>query len=93
MLSRCSVFKPTKNDFYPSYEYENGLLCEVYFSRFVSYEGEETNWFVNVGGNDDFSLVKESPNEKEMWCLFLELIGKEYIEIEYLHQLGFVFGN
>jgi hypothetical protein len=41
------------------------------------------------GGDDDFGLEKDFILEVEAWTTFLEVIGQEFVDHDYLISLGF----
>ena len=86
-----SVFKQTKDDWYPSFK----IAGDVRYSDLVSVSYIELfpsgEWRVCVWGQDDMGVELDFPPHKriEAWDVFISIIEKEYVEISFLESLGF----
>lgn len=90
-MERISVFKPTLDDWYPSYRLE-GLhrgkplqLVEVSFVEIV-----DGSWRVCVWGADDFGLEKDHSSRDLAYDMFEEVIKQSEVSQVFLRELGFV---
>ena len=86
-----SVFKSTKDDWYPSFKIEGDARYDDLVS--VSYlelvpSGE---WRVCVWGADDMGVELDFlPHERiKAWDVFISIIEKEYVEYSFLKSIGF----
>jgi hypothetical protein len=90
----AEVYKRTDDDWYPSYKLVSTDNTEDLV--LVSYYADPTGTFefkyqISAWGNDDFGVNKwfNEMDEYKAWTLFLEIIGQEKVNWEYLHDLGF----
>lgn len=81
-----SVYKQTQDCWYPSYEYDFGMLVRV-----SMFQMDDGCWRVHCSGMDDFTVMKElKPNEEnQARCLFLDLIGREEVNLDDVLEMGF----
>lgn len=88
---RLSVFKETKDDWYPSFKISDDLryegLVEVSYIELVP-SGE---WRVCVWGKDDMGMEYDYPPHERIkaWNVFISIIEKEYVEYSFIKSLGF----
>jgi len=91
---RVDTFKRTQDNWYGNYKITGDArvsdLVEVSFLKLLNTEGSELNWRVCVWGNDDFGLERDFEHEAEAWVTFLEVIGQEYVNQQYLRNNGFI---
>jgi hypothetical protein len=91
--NRISAFKPTRDQWYPSYKldgcYEGGPLMLVE----VTLHGlGDSAWRISVWGADDFGMELELPGATYESALsrFLGLIGRPTVDVADLAKDGFV---
>ena len=93
---KISVFKRTKDSWYPSYLIRNDYipreeetsLVEVSFIHLITGE-----WRVCAWGSDDMGLERDYPEDEMMfaWSVFQIIIKMEYVSQEFLiNTLKFV---
>lgn len=81
---RIDVFKRTNDDWYPPYRLtgeKEQRLVEVSFMNLSNGE-----WRVCAWGGDDMGLERDYSNEGEAFNVFLQIIGKEYVDTRMLIQ-------
>lgn len=84
---RVEVYKNTTSSWYPEYTLNNkDKLVRVSFIKL-----RDNSWRVCAWGDDDFGLEKDflRTQEKEAWCLFLEVIGLDDVTHQALTERGF----
>ena len=86
-MKPCTVYKETEESWSPSFCMEDKLLVEVSFLKLNGSEG----WRVCVWGMDDCGMEKDFDKNQEnsAWCCFIELIGRDLIDMQYLKSAGF----
>jgi hypothetical protein len=89
-MKPVSVFKLTQDDWYPPYNLDGDQVVRVSFLGNISNPDEYPTYRVCVWGRDDFGKEYDSDNETEVWCLFLQVIGMEFVDCDELTKLGFV---
>jgi len=85
-MKPVNVLKATRDDWYPSHKCEDG---KTYVEVSFGYDELDCVYYVSVGYYDDHGLSKHSHLEGEAWCWFLELIGKDYVDVEETRDMGF----
>lgn len=93
-LYRCSVFKPTHDDWYPPYiikdhlgKDKDGWFVIVTMLEYCNNYG----WKVCVWGADDCGMELEFDKNSRRRCseVFQQVIEQEYVNRGYLERLGF----
>ncbi len=86
-MKPVNVLKATRDDWYPSLEAGNTgtKFVELQFG----YDELDRIYYIVVGYFDNFGLSKHFESEAEGWCCFLELIGKDYVDVEETREMGF----
>lgn len=97
MNNRIDVFKPTDDDWYPSYqlydlwdEVKNQTLVRVSFLGNISPPGRMPVFRVCAWGNDDFGMELDLTEEALAFNIFLQIIGKNVVNRQDLKEFGFI---
>lgn len=88
MFKRISVFKPTEDDWYPSYLLAdaNAKLVKITILEYPTMLGK---FCVCAWGADDFGLQKEFDNLEEAKRVFETIIELNTVSIKQLIKLEF----
>lgn len=89
-MKPVEVYKPTRDSWYSSYELNSDTFL-VHVSFFELEESDEYPELYRVcaWGDDDFGLEQDFILEGAAWNMFLEVIGQEFVDHEYLKSMGF----
>jgi hypothetical protein len=88
------VYKPTPDNWYPSY-YCQGIPLKLVCISFNKIElDNDYLWRVSAWGDDDFGLCKDFDKNQEnsAWNCFCIIIGLDVVSIKDLIDLNFVSG-
>jgi len=90
--ARTSIFKLTRDDWYPSYYLEDGrMVVEVtYHSKLRTFGDSPPVWRTSVWGADDCGMEIDCGTEKEAWDKFTQVIAMDYVDRVSLKFMGFV---
>ena len=97
---KAAVLKPTQDNFHGNYKLqgwyngvENQSFVEVKFlGNITAYDPKRPAvWRTCVWGNDDLGMEYDCGSEAEARAVFYKLIELEYVNIEDLKNLGFVY--
>lgn len=100
-MAKFSVFKKTKDDWYPSYalgSWHRGVepnatkLVEViYNGNITAYDPKvPAVWRTCVWGGDDMGMEYDCDTEAEAWNMFLKVIAMDTVDQKALDNLGYV---
>ena len=89
---RISVFKPTNDDWYPSYQIEGywkgipgQLLVEVSFLELL-----DGQWRVCIWGADDCGYEQDFTDQGAAYEMFEHVVFQEHVDKEWLIAIHFV---
>lgn len=82
MFKRKSIFIPTPDDWYPTFD-DGTVRCS-----FVKLS--DGNYRISVWGNDDFGLEKDSADLTTMRLLWRKISKMAIITQQQLYDLGFI---
>lgn len=97
MSNRIDVFKPTADDWYPSYQLndwcdgvKNQDLVRISFLGNISPPDRMPVFRVCAWGNDDFGMELDLTEEASAFNIFLQIIGKDFVNHRDLKEFGFI---
>ncbi len=98
-----SVFKPTDEDFHPSYALAVSShhfptvevaplqkLVDVKFIELPPYKKQPPMWRVSVWGADDTAMENDIPDRDTAWAMFVKVISWTKISRDALKNEGFI---
>jgi len=88
------VYKPTHDDWYPSYQVEGWdnlqLVCVSFIQTGPDPARGNGQWRVCVWGADDCGMERDYDDRSEAMTMFYRVISWEFVDLTLLLELGFV---